>query len=156
MARRPKTPPIPRHARELDTGFTHDGLVAELDDFAKEGGPKLRSVVLTHLKAQLDAAMLYTRKRFDHGRLDGLETAHMIAAIHDKIITALWKFATRHIVVAENPTERSSDRIYSLYVVGFRVESWSFQPNRRAMFETGERRSDHIDVAFRYAVLGGR
>ncbi len=117
MARRPKTPPIPRHARELDTGFTHDGLVAELDDFAKEGGPKLRSVVLTHLKAQLDAAMLYTRKRFDHGRLDGLETAHMIAAIHDKIITALWKFATRHIVVAENPTE--SERISLCAVGGF-------------------------------------
>ena len=117
MARRPKTPPIPRHARELDTGFTQDGLVAELDDFAKEGGPKLRSVVLTHLKAQLDTAMLYTRKRFDHGRLDGLETAHMIAAIHDKIITALWKFAPRHIVVAENPTE--SERISLCAVGGF-------------------------------------
>ena len=122
MARRSKSPKIPRNAVELDTGFTQDGLLAELEEFAEEGGLKLRNNVLSHLKAQLEGAMDYTRKRFDHGRLDGLETARMIASIHDKVITALWSFASRHIVVAENPTD--AERISLCAVGGLVVGKW--------------------------------
>jgi len=115
MALRSKVVSIPARMMAPDPGFTSEGLAKELAAFAKEGGPQLRTHVLTHLKAQLEKGMAETRLRFDHGRLDGLETARMIAAVHDVVITALWQFASKYVVVAENPTE--AERI-SLCAVG--------------------------------------
>jgi len=108
---------IPDRVAAPDTGFSRETLLSELNGFAAQGGPKLRTLVLTHLKACLASAKDFTRKRFEHGRLDGLETARTLAAVHDVIVTALWDFTTQHIVVAENPTE--SERIALCAVGGY-------------------------------------
>ena len=116
MARAPQnTDKIPDRAAAPETGFSLEALSTELDNFARAGGTDLRSNILGHLKSRLTSAKDFARERFEHGRLDGLETARVIAAIHDNIVKALWNFTTQHIVVAENPTE--AERI-SLCAVG--------------------------------------
>lgn len=62
------------------------------------GGPKQRGDVLALLKSQLAEAKAYTRKLFEHGRLDGLETARLLAMVHDEVVIALCKF-TQHYVL---------------------------------------------------------
>ncbi len=106
---------IPDRVAAPEKGFSRGNLVVELDDLAAEGGSDLRTNVLAHLKDSLVAAKNFARERFEHGRLDGLETARVLSAVHDGIVTALWDFTTRHVVVAENPTD--SERI-SLCAVG--------------------------------------
>lgn len=116
MARAPKLK-MPERTRDAKpgTGIRVETLCAELDKIAEAGGPKLRTHVLTYLKEQLAGAKAHARERFEKGRLDGLETARVLAAIHDQIIIALWEHATSHVVVAENPTP--SERL-SLCAVG--------------------------------------
>lgn len=76
-----------------------------------------RTGALKILSETLAEAMALARKKFDHGRLDGLETARLIAAIHDDIVTAIWDYATRHEVRAANPTE--SERVALCGVGGY-------------------------------------
>ena len=66
---------------------------------------KSRPYVLELLKETLHSAMTDTKTRFMKGRLGGLETARLIAAIHDDIITALFDFVVTHIYRASNPTK---------------------------------------------------
>ncbi len=106
---------IPDRVAAPDTGFSKGKLIADLDALAAEGGPNLRSNVLGHLKTQLTTAKNDARKRFEMGRLDGLETARVLAALHDVIVTGLWDFTTRHFVRIEKPSE--GERI-SLCAVG--------------------------------------
>ena len=58
--------------------------------------------ILSRLKNKLTQAKDLARERFERGRLDGIETARLIAAVHDGTIQGLWKFASKHIVVAED------------------------------------------------------
>ena len=118
MARAPqksKKKKIPGRQTAPTTGFSLTNLSTELDNLGQAGGPELRTQVLTHLKSRLIASKDFARKRFERGRLDGLETARVIAALHDDIVKALWNFATQHVVVSENPSE--AERI-SLCAVG--------------------------------------
>ena len=118
MARAPQnTDGIPDRAAAPGTGFSLENLSTELDNLAQDGGPELRTEILNHLKSRLTSAKNFARERFEHGRLDGLETARVIAAIHDNIVKALWNFTTQHIVVAQNPTE--AERIALCAVGGY-------------------------------------
>ena len=76
-----------------------------------------RTEALSILTSVLNVSMTYAWKRFDHGRLDGLETARLIAAIHDEIVMAIWDYATRHEVRVSNPTE--SERVALCAVGGY-------------------------------------
>jgi [protein-PII] uridylyltransferase len=93
---------IPHRESAPDTGMSIKGLSAELDAIAKKGGSKLRTHVLTHLKTSLTDAKNTARKRFEMGRLDGLETARLLAAIHDVIVISLWNFSAKHIVAQDD------------------------------------------------------
>jgi len=126
MARAPKAPKktkpsqqIPARVAAPEKGFVSDGLLAELLALAEEGGPDLRTNILAHTKNQLETAKNLARERFERGRLDGIETARLLAAVHDGIIIGLWKFALRH-VVGENPNENDplSFPLISLCAVG--------------------------------------
>ena len=75
----------------------------------------LRTDALTLLKTTLESAKLSARERFEHGRLDGLETARLLASIHDDIVRALYGFTTIHIQRASNPTK---SEVLSLCAVG--------------------------------------
>lgn len=106
MARVPQKPKmIPDRETAPTTGFSLDKLSAELDALGQAGGPQLRAHVLTHLKSHLTTSKDFARERFERGRLDGLETARVIAALHDDIVKALWNFTTHHIVASKNSTE---------------------------------------------------
>ena len=110
MARAPKAPKKPKPAKKIppraaapEKGFMSDGLLVELEAIAKDNRPdELRANILSHLKNKLTQAKDMARERFERGRLDGIETARLIAAVHDGTIQGLWKFASKHIVVAED------------------------------------------------------
>ena len=110
-----KAAKIPLRERAPDTGLTCESLTAELYDLAGIGSDNLRTDVLEHLKLSLTSAKDYARERFERGRLDGLETARALAAVHDKIVIALWNFATEHIV---KPSETAEVQPVSLCAVG--------------------------------------
>jgi len=118
MARAPQnTDKIPNRAAAPDTGISLASLSTELDNFAEAGGKNLRMDILSHLKTHLITAKDFARQRFERGRLDGLETARVLAAVHDNIVKALWNFATQHVVVSKNPTE--AERIALCAVGGY-------------------------------------
>lgn len=106
---------IPDRTAPPETDIDGDALRIDLTAAAETGAG--RSDALKILSAALSEAMSLARKRFDHGRLDGLETARVIAAIHDEIVMAIWDYATHHEVRAANPTE--SERIALCAVGGY-------------------------------------
>ena len=99
-----KSKKIPGRDVAPDKGFHSNDLLAELDVIVAENGPDFRSAVLTHLKTRLAEAKDLARERFERGRLDGLETARLLAAVHDGVIMGLCKFAEKH-VMAPRPDE---------------------------------------------------
>lgn len=113
MARKLLT--IPDRSNAPPTNIDGDNLRVRLTAAAEQG--QGRADALKILSNSLSEAMLLVRKQFDHGRLDGLETARAIAAIHDEIIMAIWDYATEHEVRAANPTE--SERIALCAVGGY-------------------------------------
>ncbi len=109
------TAKIPNRALAPETGLSLESLSRELDEFAKAGGSKLRFQILEHLKSRLASAKDMTRERFEKGRLDGLETARVLASIHDKIVISLWDFAVTH---TEAPKNSADAQQVSLCAVG--------------------------------------
>lgn len=89
-------------------------LTTRLSTIAK-GGKDVRAQVMALLKAELDTAKASAQTYFENGRLDGLETARLLAAIHDDIVLALYDFATTHVMRVENPTKAE---VMSLCAVG--------------------------------------
>ena len=114
MARRKKSLKIPARINAPKSGIDALGIREQLTKTAHTAND-IRGEALALLKSALKAAKASARKRFEAGRMDGLETARLIASIHDDIITALFDFTVTHIVRASNPTK--SERM-SLCAVG--------------------------------------
>lgn len=106
---------IPGRSRAPSSRIDGDALRARLSAAADTGEGRIGALKI--LSETLAEAMALARKKFDHGRLDGLETARLIASIHDDIVTAIWDYATHHEVRAANPTE--SERIALCGVGGY-------------------------------------
>jgi len=132
MARAPKKPNmmIPDRETAPTTGFSLDKLSADLDAYGQAGGPKLRADILAHLKSHLTTSKEFAKERFERGRLDGLETARVIAALHDDIVKALWTFTSWS-------------------------ESGACVADGGSMFETCQRRSDDFDEPFGFTSFNG-
>jgi len=95
------TKKIPARAAAPEKGFMSDGLLVELEAIAEDSRvDELRANILSHLKNKLTQAKALARERFERGRLDGIETARLLAAVHDGTIQGLWKFTSKHIVIA--------------------------------------------------------
>ncbi len=109
-----KTLEIPDRINAPDSGVDGENFRIQLSEAAKSA-KDMRGQALSIFKSTLETAKASARERFEAGRLDGLETARLIASIHDDIITALFDFTTTHIVRASNPTK--SERM-SLCAVG--------------------------------------
>ena len=114
MPRKGKILEIPARMNAPDSGVKAADFRAQLAQAANSASD-VRSEVLAIFKSTLETAKASARERFEAGRLDGLETARLIASIHDDIIMALFDFTTTHIVRASNPTK--SERL-SLCAVG--------------------------------------
>ena len=114
MARIGKVLEIPARMNAPDSGVDAVDFRVRLTDIANTT-KDVRGEALAIFKSTLETAKASARERFEAGRLDGLETARLIASIHDDIITALFDFTTTHILRASNPTK--SERM-SLCAVG--------------------------------------
>lgn len=106
---------IPAREQAPDTGIDGEALRQRLSAAAelKDSRPEVLSI----LSETLASSMTLARERFDRGRLDGLETARLVSAVHDEVVTALWDYATTHEVRASNPTE--SERVALCAVGGY-------------------------------------
>ena len=116
MARKPKTLEIPARMNAPNSGIDTNDLRLKLTHIAKTSD-SVRSEVLSLLKETLSTAKAYAKKRFEAGRLDGLETARLLASIHDDIVRALFYFTTTHVQRVSNPTK--SEYISLCAVGGF-------------------------------------
>jgi len=114
MARKPKIQDIPARIEAPNSGIDGGAMRLALADIANSA-KDVRGEALALFKDTLAAAKISARKRFEAARLDGLETARLLASIHDDLITALYDFTTQHIVPAVNPTKFD---IMSLCAVG--------------------------------------
>ena len=65
---------------------------------------KDRNLVKAALQDELTSAKALAAEMFEKGRLNGLEMARRLSAIHDEILTALYDYAVHHVVRAPNPT----------------------------------------------------
>jgi len=149
MARKAKTVSIPARPRAPDPGLARNQLAEELAAIAGEGGPKRRLNVLNYLKAQLIESKADVRERFEKGRLDGIETARALAALHDRIIIALWDFTCNHVAVAENPTE--AERISLCGVGGYGRGEMAPESDVDLLFLTADKKgSPHTEKLTEY------
>ncbi len=108
MARRPRLPrrskpSIPERAAAPIHRWDANELHAKLAEIYAEAGEDRPRIIQT-LTEFRSAAMAETRSRFDQGRLGGLETARLIASIHDVLVQAIHKFVTQQIKPVPNPT----------------------------------------------------
>ena len=109
--------PIPIPARpDAPTAFLEEvslqdslSAIADMQD--------ARSAALSILRGALEDGLGDAQVRFEAGRLDGLETARLISAVHDVIMRAIWRFATDHVLPNANPSE--SERIALCAVGGY-------------------------------------
>ena len=92
---------IPHRELAPETGISRRKLSNALSKIAEKGGSQFRTNILIHLKTCLTDAKDSARVRFERGRFDGLETARVLAAIHDDIVITLWDFAAKYIVEAD-------------------------------------------------------
>ncbi len=100
----------------IDSGIVRADLGAELHALGDDGRRE-RTEVLALLRATLDEALALAVKKFEMGRLSGIETARLIAAIHDDIFTELYDYTTQFVVRAANPTK--AERIAICAVGGY-------------------------------------
>ena len=114
MPRIGKIREIPARINAPDSGVDGVDFRVQLTDAASTS-KDVRQVALGIFKSTLETAKASARELFEAGRLNGLETARLIASIHDDIITAMFDFTVTHIVPMPSPTK--SERI-SLCAVG--------------------------------------
>ena len=89
------------------TAAAHDALGAQAEQ---------RRLALEILRAALFRGRMIAKERLENGA-GGIETATLISAVTDEVITALYDFTTVHIFRARNPTE--GERLALMAVGGY-------------------------------------
>jgi [protein-PII] uridylyltransferase len=87
---------------------------AALDAIGDEAERRRRAIEV--LKGALFRGRMIAKERLENGA-SGLETARLLAAVTDEVITALYDFTTTHVFRARNPTE--GERLALLAVGGY-------------------------------------
>ena len=95
---------IPARINAPESGVDAVDFRVRLTDVANTA-KDVRLAALNIFKTTLENAKASAQEQFEAGRLDGLETARLIASIHDDIITALFDFATTHIIIDSNSAQ---------------------------------------------------
>ena len=87
---------------------------AALDSLGRE--TEQRKGALEILRAALFRGRMIAKERLDQGA-GGIETARLLSAVTDEVVTALYDFTTIHIFRARNPTE--GERLALMAVGGY-------------------------------------
>ncbi|HEY3798212.1 MAG TPA: [protein-PII] uridylyltransferase [Caulobacteraceae bacterium] len=87
---------------------------AALDAIGDEAEQRRRAIDI--LKAALFRGRMIAKERLENGA-GGLETARLLSAVTDEVITALFDFVTTHVFRARNPTQ--GERLALLAVGGY-------------------------------------
>src|SRR5271170_3657275 len=87
---------------------------AALDAIGDEAEQRRRAIEI--LKGALFRGRMIAKERLENGA-GGLETARLLSAVTDEVITALFDFTTTHVFRARNPT--SGERLALLAVGGY-------------------------------------
>jgi [protein-PII] uridylyltransferase len=87
---------------------------AALDALGNETEQRKRALEL--LRAALFRGRMIAKERLEHGA-GGIETARLLSAVTDEVITALYDFTTVHVFRARNPTE--GERLALMAVGGY-------------------------------------
>jgi [protein-PII] uridylyltransferase len=87
---------------------------AALDAIGNEAEQRRRAIDI--LKGALFRGRMIAKERLENGA-SGLETARLLSAVTDEVITALYDFTTTHVFRARNPTE--GERLALLAVGGY-------------------------------------
>src|SRR5580658_6798948 len=87
---------------------------AALDSIGDEAEQRRRAIEI--LKGALFRGRMIAKERLENGA-GGLETARLLSAVTDEVITALWDFTTVHVFRARNPTE--GERLTLIAVGGY-------------------------------------
>ena len=87
---------------------------AALDAIGDQGEQRKRALEI--LRAALFRGRMIAKERLDQGA-GGIETARLLSAVTDEVVTALYDFTTVHVFRARNPTE--GERLALLAVGGY-------------------------------------
>ncbi|MFI4974262.1 MAG: [protein-PII] uridylyltransferase [Caulobacterales bacterium] len=87
---------------------------AALDAIGDEVEQRRRAIEI--LKGALFRGRMIAKERLENGA-GGLETARLLSAVTDEVISALWDFTTVHVFRARNPTE--GERLSLMAVGGY-------------------------------------
>src|SRR5580698_11120706 len=112
---------MPTRLRPTRIEYVVDGVrlrsllsAAALDAIGDEGEQLRRAIDI--LKGALFRGRMIAKERLENGA-SGLETARLLAAVTDEVITALYDFTTTHVFRARNPTE--GERLTLMAVGGY-------------------------------------
>src|SRR5260370_22371966 len=100
---------MPPRLRPTRLEYVVDGLrlrtqlsAAALDAIGDEGEQRRRAIEI--LKGALFRGRMIAKERLENGA-GGVETARLLSAVTDEVISALYDFTTVHVFRARNPTE---------------------------------------------------
>jgi [protein-PII] uridylyltransferase len=112
---------MPTRLRPTRIEYVVDGVrlraqlsAAALDAIGDEAQQRRRAIDI--LKGALFRGRMIAKERLENGA-GGLETARLLAAVTDEVITALYDFTTVHVFRARNPTK--GERLSLLAVGGY-------------------------------------
>ncbi len=118
---------------------------AALDNIGRP--QEARRVALDHLHGALFRGRMIAQERLMAGA-DGLDTARLLAAVQDEVITALYDFTTTHVHRARNPTE--AERLSILATGGYGRAVMAPSSDTDLLFLRAYKASPHTESVIEY------